>query len=113
MKKKLLILLAFLCILIPSKIFAKDATTKTSFKVWGNCEQCKKRIEKAAKTDGVKTAEWSEDKKIITVTFVPSKVSVDQIQQNIAKVGYDTEKYKADEEAYNKLPHCCQYDRKK
>ncbi|MDB5226310.1 MAG: TonB-dependent receptor [Bacteroidota bacterium] len=113
MKKKILILLAFFTFLVPAGAFAKDATTKTSFKVWGNCENCKKRIEKAAKTEGVKTAEWSEEKKVITVTFVPSKISVDQIQQNIAKVGYDTEKYKADEDAYNKLPKCCQYDRKK
>ena len=30
--------------------FAKDETTKASFKVNGNCESCKKRIEKAAKT---------------------------------------------------------------
>ena len=113
MKKKIFILLTFLSILIPAIAFAGDATTKTTFKVWGNCEKCKKRIEKAAKTDGVKTAVWDVDKKIMTVSFIPSKITVDQIEQNIAKIGYDTEKYKGDEAAYNKLPQCCQYDRKK
>ncbi len=113
MKKHIFILFTIISFLVPAIVSAKDATTKTSFKVWGNCESCKKRIEKAAKTDGVKTAEWSEEKKMITVKFDPSKISADQIQQNIAKVGYDTEKYKADEDAYNKLPKCCQYDRKK
>lgn len=114
MKKQIFILFTIISFLVPALVSAKDATTKTSFKVWGNCDHCKQRIEKAAaKTDGVKSAIWDEEKKIITVTFVPSKVTVDQIQQNIAKVGYDTEKYKADEDAYKKLPGCCQYDRKK
>jgi copper chaperone CopZ len=93
--------------------WARGETTKTSFKVSGNCDMCKKRIEKAAKVSGVKSADWNEETKIITVTFSPDKISVDQIQQNIAKVGYDTEKYKADEEGYNRLPQCCQYTRKK
>jgi copper chaperone CopZ len=112
MKTKFLLLFSAMLMLLSVNSFSKDETTKTSFKVWGNCDACKKRIEKAAKTDGVKTAVWNEDTKIITVTFNPSKINVDQIQQNIAHIGYDTEKYKADDEGYKKLPKCCQYDRK-
>ena len=112
MKTNILLLFSAMLMLLSVNSFAKDQTTKTSFKVWGNCEHCKQRIEKAAKTEGVKSAVWNEETKVITVTFNPSKINVDEIQQNIAKVGYDTEKYKADEAVYNKLPKCCQYDRK-
>ena len=27
-------------------------------------------------------------------------------------IGYDTEKYRADDEVYEKLHYCCQYERK-
>lgn len=90
----------------------KGELTKTSFKVWGNCDQCKKRIEKAAKVDGVKTADWNVDTQIMTVSFHPEKISLDKIEQHIAKAGHDTEKFKADDKDYLNLPKCCQYDRK-
>jgi copper chaperone CopZ len=111
MKKISLLLLTLLTVLVTVS-YAKEPATKTSFKVWGNCDQCKKRIEKAAKTDGVKSAVWNEDTKVITVTFNPGKISLDDIQKNIAKAGYDTEKFKAEETDYKNLPKCCQYDRK-
>lgn len=92
---------------------AKAPLTKASFKVTGNCESCKIRIEKAAKVEGVKKANWDESSNILTVTFNPLKITVDQIEQNVAKVGHDTEKYKAEDSIYNNLPDCCHYDRKK
>jgi len=90
------------------------ATTKTeTIKVWGNCESCEARIEKAAKVSGVSKASWDKNTKLLTLAYDPSKVNSDDIQKKIAAVGHDTEKYKADEKAYAKLPGCCQYDRKK
>jgi copper chaperone CopZ len=112
MQKNILILLTLMITFISGNAHAKGETTKTSFKVWGNCDQCKKRIEKAAKTEGVKSAVWDEESKLITVVFRPDKTSVDKIQQNIAKAGHDTEKIKADDKDYNNLPQCCHYDRK-
>jgi periplasmic mercuric ion binding protein len=92
---------------------SKKATTKTeTFKVWGNCEMCKARIEKAAQINGVSKAEWSSETQILTLVYDPSKVKSDDILKKIAAVGHDTEKFKADDKAYNKLPSCCQYDRK-
>ncbi len=111
--KHLFFMLMMMITLFPTKTFAKDEATKTSFIVYGNCETCKKKIEKAAKVDGVKSAVWSDKTKIITVSFLPSKISLDQIEKNIANVGYDTDKYKGDDNAYKKLPQCCQYERKK
>ncbi|HEY4789083.1 MAG TPA: cation transporter [Bacteroidales bacterium] len=93
---------------------SKTPSTKTAtIKVWGNCESCQARIEKAAKTNGVSKASWNKDTKILTLVYDPSKVSSDDVQKKIAAVGHDTEKYKADDKAYNSLPGCCKYERKK
>ena len=81
-------------------------------KVLGNCGTCKAKIEKAAKVDGVSKAEWNQDTKKLTLVYDPSKVTTDVVQKKIAAVGYDTEKYKAEDKAYQKLDACCQYDRR-
>ena len=88
-------------------------STKTeNIKVWGNCSQCKKHIETSLKVDGVERADWDKKTKILTVVYDSSKISNDQIQKNVAAVGYDTEKFKANDKAYTGLEECCQYDRK-
>ncbi len=92
----------------------KAQDTKTdSFKVWGNCGMCKKTIEKAAKKDGVQQAEWNRETKVFTLVYNPVKINNEKIQKAIAASGYDTEKFTGDDKAYEKLPGCCQYDRKK
>ena len=93
---------------------SKMAATKTeTIKVFGNCDLCKTRIEKAAKLDGVSKAEWNKDTKVLTLVYDPSKMNSSDIQKKIAAAGHDTEKFKADNKAYGSLPKCCQYDRKK
>jgi copper chaperone CopZ len=86
-----------------------DATKTKTIKVSGNCGMCKARIEKAAKIDGVSKADWNKETKILTLVYDPSKVKSDDVQKKIASVGHDTEKFKADDKAYNALPGCCQY----
>jgi mercuric ion binding protein len=88
------------------------AKTET-FKVWGNCDLCKARIEKAVKVEGVTSADWSTKTKLLTVTFDTSKTSKDALSKNLALVGHDTEKYKATGEVFANLPGCCQYERTK
>lgn len=83
----------------------------SEFKVLGECGMCKTRIEKAAKTDGVISAEWNETTKILKVVYHPSKIKVETIHKNIAKVGHDTEKERANDTVYSKLPACCKYKR--
>ncbi|MBA4411266.1 MAG: efflux RND transporter periplasmic adaptor subunit [Bacteroidota bacterium] len=79
-------------------------------KVSGNCEQCKDRIESAAKSvSGVNSAEWSSETKMLHVQFDGAKTNSDVIQKAIAKVGHDTEKFKASVEVYKQLPECCLY----
>jgi len=91
------------------------AANKTeSFKVYGNCEMCKARIEKAAKSvDGVSVADWNVETKMLALTFDDSKTDVHKVQEAIAKVGHDTDMHKSTDEAYNKVAGCCKYERAK
>jgi copper chaperone CopZ len=89
-----------------------NGITTSTFKVWGNCEMCKETIEGSLKKDGITKADWNTETKMITITYDPAVISLDQLHKNIASVGYDTEKYKGDDNAYSELPGCCQYDRK-
>lgn len=108
--KKILTLVTVLVIGLTGVAKAQGDSTAT-FKVWGNCESCQARIEKAAKAAGATKADWNADTKVMEVTFNSSKTSSDKIQQKIAAIGHDTEKYKSLANAYNKLPGCCKYDR--
>jgi Cu(I)/Ag(I) efflux system membrane fusion protein len=74
----------------------------------------KRRIETAANSvDGVKAAAWDEYSQVLTLKYsVFKKVASDNVQKKVAAVGNDTEKYKADDAAYLKLPDCCHYQRK-
>ncbi len=83
-----------------------------SFKVWGNCEKCKKTIESSCSIDGVKEKEWNVESKLMTVKFDTTKISLDQLEQLIAKSGYDNDAYFGDDYAYAKLESCCQYERR-
>lgn len=111
--KTILILSTFLLSLFTTNTFAKDSLTKASFIVYGNCGMCKSKIETAAKVKGVANVTWSEETHILTVAYAPAKITLDEIQQNIAKAGYDTDKFKANDKDYKNLHQCCQYDRVK
>ena len=91
----------------------KNKNAKYDLEVNGNCEQCKKRIEKAAfSVSGVKNAEWTIDTHILHLIINEEKCSVLDVKKAIAKVGHDTDEVKSTDETYEKLHSCCQYDRK-
>jgi copper chaperone CopZ len=106
-----------IAVLISTATFAQTTSnllTKGTFKVSGNCDMCKKRIETAAlTTKGVKTATWDDATQTVTVTYKSDKTSEQVIGQNIAKAGYDNDHATAEPGAYNKLPACCKYTRDK
>ena len=124
MKTSQYILIAFIALAITScgnKAESETVETSTvvanglansTFKVWGNCEMCKETIEGSLKVEGVTKADWSTETKMISVTYYKKKITLYQIQKNIALVGYDNENYKGDDKTYSELPECCQYDRK-
>lgn len=92
--------------------FAGEIKTET-LKVFGNCDMCKARIEKAAKGAGAESADWSTETKMLTIKFDNSTTDATKIQQAIAAVGHDTRDFKAPDEVYDKLPGCCKYERAK
>ncbi len=85
-----------------------------NIKVSGTCSMDKRRIETAAySVDGIKSANWNEYTQVLTLTYsVFRKDAADNVQKKIAAVGNDTEKYRADDAVYSKLPDCCHYQRK-
>ena len=48
---------------------------------------------------------------MMTVVFDAAKTDAQKVEIAIATIGHDTQTQKASDEAYNKLPSCCKYDR--
>lgn len=89
---------------------SKNVTEK--FWVNGNCEMCQKRIQDAAlSVKGVKYASWDIPTDMLTVIYNPDKCTLDSIKKAIADVGHDNDTYKAPDEVYENLHHCCKYER--
>jgi periplasmic mercuric ion binding protein len=87
----------------------ENIVKEAEFKVFGNCGQCKARIEKALKIKEVKMAKWNKQTKMLSVAYLSPAITLDSLQQRVAFVGHDTEKYKADDKVYAELPGCCLY----
>src|SRR5690242_1480404 len=75
-----------------------------SARVWGNCEMCKGRIEKAARAAGALSAFWNVDSRILSVAYPSSTTSLANIEKAVAAAGYDTGNTTADTKAYKNLP---------
>ena len=90
----------------------KNKNLKYTTEVNGNCEQCKKRIEKAAYgVPGVKTANWDITSHQLSVILNEEKSSPADLNMAIAKVGHDTKEVKATQADYDNLHTCCKYER--
>lgn len=112
MKKLILILLITLTGLSVQAQEKKDKNAKHEIEVKGNCDQCKKRIEKAAYgVKGVKSAVWEQDGQDLHLIIDETKCSLDNVRAAIAKAGHDTDTVKATNDDYNNLHSCCHYDR--
>ena len=103
MKIKLIIMLFFATVAVAQ-------TQKENIEVLGNCDMCKKRIEKAAlNTKGVKYASWTAETQQLTLIYNAKKTSTKSVAKNIAAVGHEADGIVSTEEAYNALPACCMY----
>ncbi len=80
-------------------------------KVFGNCNMCESTIEKAANKKNTSKADWNEETKVASITYDSEKTNLDAVLKNIALAGYDNQSFLAPDDAYNKLPDCCKYDR--
>ncbi|MBC8265813.1 MAG: heavy-metal-associated domain-containing protein [Flavobacteriales bacterium] len=95
-----------------NRIIVANNTKTETFKVFGNCGMCERTIESSlANIKGIEKADWNKETKMMKVIFDEKQISLDEIKQKIAEVGYDTDKFRATEKVYNNLPGCCQYDR--
>lgn len=88
----------------------KNAKTE-KVKIYGNCGMCEKKIEAAGSIKNISKIDWNKDTKLATLTFNSNKTSVDEILKRIAASGYDSDNFRASDEAYNNLHECCQYER--
>lgn len=110
MKTRIVYIITFICIAFASVAQTKSTKVVTAdIKVYGNCGMCKERIETALDTKGVKQAKWDPTTKNLNVVYVPTKITEQQICDIVAKAGHDTDKSKAKDEVYAKLPFCCLY----
>jgi mercuric ion binding protein len=90
----------------------KNKNLKYTTEVNGNCEQCKKRIEKAAYgVPGVKTASWDISSHQLSVILNEEKSSPLDLNKAVAKAGHDTKDVKAETADYDNLHTCCKYVR--
>ncbi len=111
--KKLITVATMVFLLIPFVAVSqqiKNAVSDT-VRISGNCNMCKRTIEKAGHEKGVAKVEWDEASKTASLTYDSVKISKDEILKRIALAGYDNEGHLAPDDVYSNLHHCCQYDR--
>ena len=85
---------------------AQDSTS--TFSVAGVCGMCKARIEKAADGSGLTNARWEARTQLLTLTH-DATFDVEAARQRILAAGHDVDNQTAPQDAYGKLPACCQY----
>jgi len=109
------LLLGMMLLIVALSVQAQDKKNKNAkytIEVNGNCEQCQKRIQKAAfSVSGVKMASWNIETHQLALTLNEEKTSIAAVEKAIAKVGHDTGKVKASQEDYDNLHSCCKYER--
>lgn len=72
------------------------------------CDMCSVKIEgELGEMKGVRSVRVSIPEKTITVKYSPDRVSLDEIRNKVASLGYDADDVKADPTVYEQLPTCC------
>jgi mercuric ion binding protein len=103
---------AFLLIAIMSmgtEAIALSKTKVVNIKTSAVCASCKARIEKAlTSAEGVEAAILNLNNKQVKVKYDPAKTSPEKLREVVVNTGYNADDVKANEEAYHKLPGCCQ-----
>lgn len=107
-----IILLAAVGLLSATGSFAQVKNAKTeTLKVFGNCSMCETTIEKAGSKSKLYKTDWNVDTKMATITYDSQQTTADAVLKSIALSGFDNANFLAPDEAYNKLPECCKYNR--
>ena len=80
--------------------------------IYGNCSMCKKKIETAGNIEGIVKVVWDKNSQLAKLTFDTTKTNTDEILKRISLSGYDSDKFRAPDDVYNKLHECCHYERR-
>lgn len=104
---KHLLSISFLSIVL---LWSCEQEQKTvQFFAGGNCADCQSHIENSlTEVTGVVSATWNLETSLIEVVYRPGKVAPEALQEQVAKAGFETQFYPADEQARTQLPDCCQ-----
>src|ERR1043165_8111480 len=95
--------------LVSMSVRAAEKKQVVNIKTSAICGSCKNRIEKAVKAvDGVEEAQLNLNNKKIKIKYDPAKTDADKLRATIAATGYDADDVKKSEDAFDKLPMCCQ-----
>ncbi|WP_420582584.1 heavy-metal-associated domain-containing protein [Reichenbachiella sp.] len=109
--KKFIYLLILMVLPVLANAQKKEKSIATcEFTVQGVCKMCKERIEEAALIKGVKLTEWDIPSGTFKAVYREDKVSEMEIHEAIAAAGHTTDQVATTDEAYSKLPDCCQYN---
>jgi mercuric ion binding protein len=89
-----------------------NKNAKYTIEVNGNCDQCQKRIQKAAlSVSGVKSALWNVETHQLNLILNEEKCKLSDVKKAIAKVGHDAGDVRANDKDYDNLHSCCKYER--
>lgn len=95
----------------PDALAAVPDTT-ISLATAGNCGMCRARIEEAAQAlPSVSGASWDAKTQLLTLTHDPSRISREDIKNQVAAAGHDIDGLRADDAVYQALHACCVYTR--
>jgi copper chaperone CopZ len=85
-------------------------TSEVTFWVDGVCGMCEKRIESAMiNSSGVKFADWDLETLQVKVAYNSKKITEQKLHEILSGAGHDTQKVRAKDEDYAKVPGCCKY----
>ncbi len=88
----------------------KEKAAMKSYVIASNpqCDMCVAKIEGTiGAMKGIRLVRVDLAQSNVIVKYAPDKISLDEIKQKIAGLGYDADEVKANPEAYKALPDCC------
>jgi mercuric ion binding protein len=98
----------YLLLLLPLFLACQGDLSQQKFFVEGNCQECKSLIENGVLgLDGVKEADWDPERSFLSVKFAPGDISLEEIQEAVAGLGFNTQFFDGDPAQRSLLPTCC------
>lgn len=92
----------------PKTAAVSDAMVTTIALPTLKCNTCIATVDKALSSlDGIESADINLKEKKATVKFLPAKLTVDKIAEQISNAGYDANGVKRNSAAYENLQACC------